>query len=289
MCGHLLACRLPRHGVLEDEGAGWRAARCRRDMGRRAAPRSRRRSDVVFTMVGVPDDVRAGDPRLRRRAGRSRAGRRPRRHDHERARLSLSRSRRRLPTHGVHSLDAPVSGGDVGARNGTLSIMVGGDEGAYDAVLPVPADDGEHSSSTTAATAPGSTPSSSTRRSSPAPSSPSARHSLYAHRAGLDLERVLRSVSGGAAGSWSLVEPGAAHARWRRRAWLPASTTSSRTCRSRWPKLAACSWRCPALRSPSSSMSRCKRRDEDVTEPRPSSTPWRRSPASTGAPAHDSA
>ena len=37
---------------------------------------------------------------------------------------------------GVHVLDAPVSGGDVGARNATLSIMAGGDQGAFDTILP---------------------------------------------------------------------------------------------------------------------------------------------------------
>ncbi|MCA9891905.1 MAG: NAD(P)-binding domain-containing protein, partial [Anaerolineae bacterium] len=38
---------------------------------------------------------------------------------------------------GVRSLDAPVSGGDIGAKAGTLTIMVGGDKGAYEQVLPL--------------------------------------------------------------------------------------------------------------------------------------------------------
>ena len=38
---------------------------------------------------------------------------------------------------GISSLDAPVSGGDLGARNATLAIMVGGDEEAFQALLPV--------------------------------------------------------------------------------------------------------------------------------------------------------
>jgi len=37
----------------------------------------------------------------------------------------------------IDSLDAPVSGGDIGARDGTLAIMVGGDKGVFDAVLPL--------------------------------------------------------------------------------------------------------------------------------------------------------
>ena len=38
---------------------------------------------------------------------------------------------------GVDAIDAPVSGGDVGARNATLSIMVGGDAGAFEHVRPL--------------------------------------------------------------------------------------------------------------------------------------------------------
>lgn len=43
----------------------------------------------------------------------------------------------RLAEVGVQSLDAPVSGGDIGARNGTLTIMVGGPADALDKVMPV--------------------------------------------------------------------------------------------------------------------------------------------------------
>jgi 2-hydroxy-3-oxopropionate reductase len=43
----------------------------------------------------------------------------------------------RLKTHGIEALDAPVSGGDVGARNGTLTVMVGGDAAALDQIRPV--------------------------------------------------------------------------------------------------------------------------------------------------------
>ena len=43
----------------------------------------------------------------------------------------------RLAEKGVLSLDAPVSGGDVGARNATLTIMVGGPQEAFDKVMPV--------------------------------------------------------------------------------------------------------------------------------------------------------
>lgn len=42
-----------------------------------------------------------------------------------------------LQAHGIQALDAPVSGGDIGAQQGTLSIMVGGEQSAFDRALPV--------------------------------------------------------------------------------------------------------------------------------------------------------
>ncbi len=45
----------------------------------------------------------------------------------------------RFAAKGVHTIDAPVSGGDVGARNATLSIMAGGHKPTLDSVRPVPA------------------------------------------------------------------------------------------------------------------------------------------------------
>jgi 2-hydroxy-3-oxopropionate reductase len=44
---------------------------------------------------------------------------------------------KKLAEQGIHSLDAPVSGGDIGARNATLTIMVGGDAAALEKVTPV--------------------------------------------------------------------------------------------------------------------------------------------------------
>ena len=43
----------------------------------------------------------------------------------------------KLKEKGIFSLDAPVSGGDIGAKNGTLTIMVGGDAEALEKVMPV--------------------------------------------------------------------------------------------------------------------------------------------------------
>jgi 2-hydroxy-3-oxopropionate reductase len=43
----------------------------------------------------------------------------------------------KLAAAGVAALDAPVSGGDVGAKNGTLTIMVGGPQDAFDSAVPL--------------------------------------------------------------------------------------------------------------------------------------------------------
>lgn len=42
-----------------------------------------------------------------------------------------------LKIKGIQALDAPVSGGDIGAQQGTLSIMVGGEKAAFDRALPI--------------------------------------------------------------------------------------------------------------------------------------------------------
>ena len=104
---------------------------------------------------------------------------------------------------GVAAIDAPVSGGDIGARNGTLSIMIGGEEIAVDRVRPIFETMGKTI----------------VRQGGPG----AGQHTkavnqiliatlmiglsealLYGQEAGLDLDTVMESVSGGAAGSWSL-------------------------------------------------------------------------------------
>ena len=104
---------------------------------------------------------------------------------------------------GVGSVDAPVSGGDVGAKNAALSIMVGGDAEVVDAVRPLlecmgktivhqgPAGAGQHTKMVNqvliASNMIGV-----------------CEALLYGYKAGLDLKTVLQSVGSGAAGSWSL-------------------------------------------------------------------------------------
>src|SRR5438034_116165 len=132
MCGHLLAAGYPvsvfnrtrEHAdSVVEAGAVWRSS-----PAEIAAD-----ADVVFTMVGFPSDVREVVLSEDGVLGGARAGSvivdmttsEPSlaREIHDAARLK-----------DVDALDAPVSGGDVGARNGTLVVMVGGDEAAFDRV-----------------------------------------------------------------------------------------------------------------------------------------------------------
>jgi 3-hydroxyisobutyrate dehydrogenase len=159
-------------------------------------------SDLVFSMVGFPEDVR--QVLLGEQGALSGATAGTVLVDMTTSEPSLAIEIARLAAdRGVHALDAPVSGGDVGARAGSLSIMVGGPEEVLAAVLPcfeimgstiVRQGDhgaGQHTkmvnqiliASTMVAMAEGL---------------------VYASRVGLDVEAVLESVSNGAAGSWSL-------------------------------------------------------------------------------------
>lgn len=103
----------------------------------------------------------------------------------------------------IDSLDAPVSGGDIGAKNGTLSIMVGGDRAVFDSVLPIfntfgsnivyqgEAGAGQHTKMCNQLLI--------------ATNMIGVCESIaYALKAGLDLDNVMQSISTGAAGSWSL-------------------------------------------------------------------------------------
>src|SRR5438270_5284998 len=113
-------------GPLLEAGAAWGAT-----------PRAvAERSDVVFAIVGFPKDVRevflGGEGAL---AG-SRAG--SVLVDMTTSEPSLAREiYEAAKAKGVASVDAPVSGGDVGAKNAALSIMVGGEKDAVEAVRPL--------------------------------------------------------------------------------------------------------------------------------------------------------
>jgi 3-hydroxyisobutyrate dehydrogenase len=201
MCGHLIAAGYAatinsrtraRAEPLIERGAIW--AQTPAEVAAEA--------DVTFTMVGYPADVREVILSEQGVLATAKPGS---------VIIDMSTSEPSLAKEifeaarerGVASIDAPVSGGDVGARNATLSIMVGGEPEAVAAVRPLleilgqtiihqgPAGAGQHTkmvNQTLIATGMIGV----------------CEALLYAHRAGLDLEAVLESVSGGAAGSWSL-------------------------------------------------------------------------------------
>ena len=158
--------------------------------------------DVVFTIVGFPNDVREvyfGEDGLL--AGASEGAILV---DMTTTEPSLAQEiYQRAQAQQVHTVDAPVSGGDVGAKNGTLSIMVGGDKSAVDAVMPLlevmgknivyqgEAGAGQHTKMGNQIVIAGTMIG-------------VCESLLYGHRAGLDLPTMLRSISGGAAACWTL-------------------------------------------------------------------------------------
>ena len=103
----------------------------------------------------------------------------------------------------MYALDAPVSGGDTGAKNGTLSIMVGGDREAFDACYDIfaamgtniiyegPAGCGQHTKMANQIALGGAI-------------SGVCEALAYAKAVGLDQQTMLDSISAGAAGSWQM-------------------------------------------------------------------------------------
>jgi len=159
-------------------------------------------ADVVFTMVGYPADVRQvilGEHGALAGAKRGAAI----------VDMTTSEPTLAVEIHeaararGVDALDAPVSGGDVGARGATLSIMVGGDEATVERIRPLLELMGK-----TVVRQGGPGAGQHTKMANQiliaAGMIGVCEGLLYGHRAGLDLALVLRSVAGGGAGSWSL-------------------------------------------------------------------------------------
>ena len=104
---------------------------------------------------------------------------------------------------GIESLDAPVSGGDIGAQNATLSIMVGGDKKTFDKAFPLFEVMGEN---IVLQGKPGSGQHTKmANQIAIAAGMVAVCESIaYAEKSGLDPETVLKSIGSGAAGSWSL-------------------------------------------------------------------------------------
>ncbi len=201
MCEHLMNAGYEVHvhsrtraksQPLLQKGARWKESPMEVALGVR----------VLFTMLGFPGDVRqvywgekgvlAGlkpgmvlvdmtttEPKLAQ--------------DMERAAKALN----------CHALDAPVSGGDVGAKEATLSIMVGGDVLTVETLTPLlqkmgrniahlgPAGRGQHAKMCNQILIAGTMIG-------------MCESLMYGYRAGLDLQKMIEAIRGGAAGCWSL-------------------------------------------------------------------------------------
>ncbi|PKO19912.1 oxidoreductase [candidate division BRC1 bacterium HGW-BRC1-1] len=202
MCAHLLKAGYPvtvhtrtrsRAAGLEKAGAAW--ADTPADAVKDA--------EFVFSIVGYPDDVRevyfgekgifAGQPKTNA------------------VLIDMTTTEPTLAVEiearaselGLRALDAPVSGGDTGARAATLSIMVGGDSGAFEAALPLlellgknishqgTAGTGQHAKMCNQIVIAGTMIG-------------VCESLLYAQAAGLNSEAMLKAISGGAASCWTL-------------------------------------------------------------------------------------
>ena len=161
-----------------------------------------RSSDVVFAIVGFPTDVRQVMLGPNGALAGCEAGN---------VLVDMTTSEPSLAVEiaeaakakGVDSVDAPVSGGDVGAREARLSIMIGGEKPVVDALMPCfeamgktivyqgPPGAGQHTKMVNQTLIAGNMVG-------------VCEGLLYAYRAGLDLPTVMESVASGAAGSWSL-------------------------------------------------------------------------------------
>lgn len=159
-------------------------------------------SDIVFTIVGYPDDVQAtylASDGLVRHARRDSIL-----VDMTTSSPALARTiYTAAHTAGLAALDAPVSGGDVGARQGTLAIMVGGDREIFDRVLPLFQLLGENIAFMGGAGA-GQHTKMSNQILIASTMIGVVESLLYAHKAGLDLDGVIDVIGKGAASSWSI-------------------------------------------------------------------------------------
>ncbi|CCP21356.1 putative beta-hydroxyacid dehydrogenase [Bacillus velezensis UCMB5036] len=160
------------------------------------------KADIIITMVGYPSDVEdiyLGENGILRHAKEGTFV-----IDMTTSKPSLAKKiAEQAKEKSIHALDAPVSGGDIGARNGTLAIMAGGEKEAFEACLPLfsvmgeniqyqgPAGSGQHTKMCNQiAIAAGMVG--------------VAEAMAYAEKSGLNPEQVLKSITTGAAGSWSL-------------------------------------------------------------------------------------
>jgi 3-hydroxyisobutyrate dehydrogenase len=158
--------------------------------------------DVVMTMVGYPSDVEEVYFSEQGLLNNAKAG--TYLIDFTTSTPSLAQKiYRSAKEKEIYTLDAPVSGGDVGARNATLTIMVGGDEDVFDTCSPMLKALGENVLLQGQAGA-GQHTKMCNQIAIASNMLGICEAVAYAKKAGLDQENVLKSISAGAAGSWSL-------------------------------------------------------------------------------------
>jgi 3-hydroxyisobutyrate dehydrogenase len=201
MCGHLLDAGYQaiiytrtkaKAEKLLDRGAVWA------DSPKEVAEQA----DVIFSIVGFPADVRQVYLEENSILDGAKAGAIV--VDMTTTEPSLSKEiHSAAAKKDVSAIDAPVSGGDIGAINAALSIMVGGDKEAVDAVMPLfeimgksigyqgAAGAGQHTKMCNQITLSGTL-------------TGVSQALIYGHQAGLDLETLIGSISKGAAGCWVL-------------------------------------------------------------------------------------
>ena len=201
MAGHLLAAGYPvtvynrspeKARALIDAGARW--VNTPADVARS--------SDIVITIVGFPADVEQVYLGQQGVVAEARPG--TILIDMTTSSPALARTiAESAAARGVHVLDAPVSGGDVGARNATLTIMVGGDESAFERAMPVLSVMGR---SVRLQGGPGAGQHAKMANQIAIAGSMFATVEMlsYAAAVGLDPATVLESVKAGSAASWSL-------------------------------------------------------------------------------------
>lgn len=159
-------------------------------------------SDVVFTMLGFPEDVK--EVYMGKDGILSGAKKGSILADMTTTSPSLAMEiYSSAKEKELYVIDAPVSGGDVGARSGTLSIMVGGDQEVVEALKPLleamgkkivhqgPAGSGQHAKMCNQIVIAGTMIG-------------VCESLLYGYKAGLDMNTMLSGISGGAAACWSL-------------------------------------------------------------------------------------
>ncbi len=180
-----------------DEGALW----CE------SAGECAKGQDAVITIVGYPKDVEQvyfGEDGILENA-------RPGAYLIDMTTTSPQLSQRifeKAKEKGLHALDAPVSGGDTGAKNGTLAIMVGGEKQAFDDCLPIfeamgknivyqgPAGCGQHCKMANQIAIAGTI-------------AGVCEAIAYAKAKGMDPQVMLDTIGSGAAASWQLSNNGA--------------------------------------------------------------------------------